>query len=144
VGIQRLSGSDLGNARAVWLAGDFADQHADCLSRPSGGLIPPTYRIDPRAVHHALTVSEPRTADSVLWRRDRQSVWLSPVISVAPRQKSSDTDRHPGDAGGLALCQIADLLAFASLWHPRAAANHNDQRRVYWAEAGATCQSSWP
>ena len=111
--------------------------------RPAG-LISPTYRIDPRAVHHALTVSEPRTADSVLWRRDRQSVWLSPVISVAPRQKSSDTDRHPGDAGGLALCQIADLLAFASLWHPRAAANHNDQRRVYWAEAGATCQSSWP
>jgi hypothetical protein len=92
----------------VWLDVDVADEHGDCPSRPSGGLIPPAYRIDPRAAHHALTVSGPRTAESVLWRRDGQSVWLSPVISVAPRQRSSDTAHHLGDAGGLALCRIAE------------------------------------
>jgi hypothetical protein len=39
--------------------------------RPAGGLISPTYRIDPRAVHHALTLSERQNRQDT-----RQPRWL--------------------------------------------------------------------
>src|SRR5450631_1004481 len=38
-------------------------------------------RIDPRAVHHALTLSEPRTADPVLWR-SRWTVSLTVFVGL--------------------------------------------------------------
>jgi hypothetical protein len=63
----------------VWVDVDVADEHAGFRSHPAGGPIPPTYRIDPREVHHALALFELRTADPVLWR----SRWTVSVTVVA-------------------------------------------------------------
>jgi hypothetical protein len=57
----------------VWLDVDVADEHAGFRSHPAGGPIPPTYRIDPREVHHAPCLScVLRTP--FFGGRDRQSV----------------------------------------------------------------------
>jgi len=52
-------GSNAG-CRPVWLDVDVDNQHADCPSRPAGGLIPPTYWLDPG--RYTMRQSLPRAA----------------------------------------------------------------------------------